>query len=62
MKKKESVPERWLKEYGGMTLEQCATRPNSLQMLSYPSVMGSKLHFPNGEVKDVLTRPDQKDC
>jgi hypothetical protein len=56
--KKKTTPERWLQPYKGITLAQSATRPSSLKMLQYPSRMGSKLYYPNGEVCDVYKRPD----
>jgi hypothetical protein len=56
--RKKAVPERWLQPYKGITLEQSATRPSSLKMLQFPSRMGSKLYYPNGEVCDVYKRPD----
>ena len=60
--KKKDTPERWLQPYKGITLKQSATRPSSLKMLEYPSRMGSKLYYPNGEVTNVYRRPDQTDC
>lgn len=60
--KKKPIPERWARPYIGITLRQAATRKGSLQLLAYPSRMGGKLYYPNGEVLDVYRKPDQADC
>ena len=62
MKKKKVVIDRWLRQYVGFTLKSAATRPHSLDILAYPSRMGTKLYYPTGEVSDVYRRPDQTDC
>jgi len=38
--------------YKSFTLEQCATRPGSLDILKQPSRMGNKLYYPDGRVED----------
>ena len=58
MKKKKVVIDRWLRLYAGFTLRSAATRKHSLDILAYPSRMGTKLYYPNGEVSDVYKRPN----
>ena len=58
MKKKKVEINRWERLYVGFTMRSAATRKHSLDILAYPSRMGSKLYYPNGEVRDVYKRPD----
>jgi hypothetical protein len=58
MKKKKEEIDRWLRPYVGFTLRSAATRKHSLDILSRPSRMGSKLYYPDGEVRDDHKRPD----
>ena len=58
MKKKKEVINKWLRMYVGFTLKSAATRPRSLDILAYPSRMGAKLYYPNGEVRGVYKRPN----
>jgi len=44
--------------YVGFTMRSAATRKHSLDILACPSRMGSKLYYPNGEVRDDHKRPD----
>jgi hypothetical protein len=40
-------------EYKGFTLEQCATRPNSLDLLYKPSRIANTLFYPDGRIEYV---------
>jgi len=40
-------------EYKGFTLEQCATRPNSLDLLYKPSRIENTLFYPDGRIQHV---------
>lgn len=35
--------------YKGITMEQVASRPNSLNVLKMPSRFGNNLHYPTGD-------------
>ena len=39
--------------YKGFTLEQCATRPNSLDLLKRPSRIENTLFYPDGRIEYV---------
>jgi hypothetical protein len=40
-------------DYKGFTLEQCATRPNSLDILKNPSRIDNSLFYPDGRIEYV---------
>jgi len=42
-------------EYKGFTLEQCATRPNSLDLLYKPSRIKNTLFYPDGRIEYVTS-------
>lgn len=42
-------------DYKGFTLEQCATRPNSLNILLKPSRIDKTLFYPDGRKENVTT-------
>jgi hypothetical protein len=46
-------------DYKGFTLEQCATRPNSLDLLYKPSRIENTLFYPDGRIEYVT--PANKD-
>lgn len=58
MKRKKVIIDRWQRMYVGFTLKSAATRPRSLDILAYPSRMGTKLYYPDGEIRNVYKRPD----
>ena len=58
MRKKKEFIDKWLRMYKGFTLEDAATRPNSLDILKCPSKMGNWLYYPNGDVKDARLSRD----
>jgi hypothetical protein len=55
--KKEEI-NLWERLYVGFTMRSAATRKHSLDILACPSRMGSKLYYPNGEVRNDHKRPD----
>ena len=57
-KKKQEVVDRWARLYKWLPLSKMASRPDCLKMLEYPSRMGGRLYYPNGEVRDDYRRPD----
>lgn len=58
MKKKKQIehPDRWARLYKWKTLAQLATRPNSMKMYTYPSLIGGKLYYSDWGVKSEDNR------
>ena len=55
MKKEDQIERIFRPDYKGFTLEQCATRPNSLNILLKPSRIEKTLFYPDGRKENVTT-------
>jgi hypothetical protein len=55
MKKEDQIERIFRHDYKGFTLKQCATRPNSLNILNAPSRIDNTLFYPDGRIERVTT-------
>jgi hypothetical protein len=53
MKKEDQIERIFRPDYKGFTLKQCATRPNSLNILNQPSRIDKLYFYPDGRIESV---------